>query len=57
MRRAIELLARRPRLVIIDTPGSFNELMATAIELATMVLLVTTMDIASVKDSHERCAS
>jgi pilus assembly protein CpaE len=37
--------------VIIDTPGAFNELVATALEAANIILLVTSMDVASIKDT------
>jgi pilus assembly protein CpaE len=53
VRRAIELLARNYDTVIIDTSGSLNELMEMAVEIATIVLWVTTTEYASVKDSIE----
>ncbi len=53
VRRAIELLARNYDTVILDTSGSMNELMEMAVEVATIVLWVTTTEYASVKDSIE----
>ena len=49
--RVIELLAQTHDYVIVDTPGAFNELVATALEAADIILLVTSMDIASIKDT------
>ncbi len=49
--KIIELLAQTHDYVIIDTPGTFNELIATTLELANLILLITSMDIASIKDT------
>ena len=49
--KVIELLSQTHDYVVVDTPGAFNELVATALELANMILLVTSMDIASIKDT------
>ena len=49
--KIVELLAQTHDYVVIDTPGTFNELIATTLELANMILLVTSMDIASIKDT------
>ena len=49
--KIIDLLAQTHDYVVIDTPGTFNELVATALELADIILLVTSMDIASIKDT------
>src|SRR5438105_4705606 len=49
--RIVELLAQTHDYVVIDTPGTFNELIATTLELANLILLVTSMDIASIKDT------
>ena len=54
--------SRRPTTSsILDTPGTFNEIVAAAIEVGTMILLITTLDMASIKDTvlalemlHER---
>lgn len=37
--------------VILDTPGTFNDLVEEALRMATIVLLVTSMDMASIKDT------
>lgn len=37
--------------VILDTPGAFNDIVGTALEVATQVLLVTSVDMASIKDT------
>jgi pilus assembly protein CpaE len=49
--RVIELLAQSHDYVIIDTPGTFNEIIAATLEQASLILLVTSMDIASIKDT------
>jgi pilus assembly protein CpaE len=49
--KVIDLLAQTHDYVIIDTPGAFNELVATALENAHIILLITSMDIASIKDT------
>ncbi len=49
--KIVDLLAQTHDYVVIDTPGAFNELVATALEAANMILLVTSMDIASIKDT------
>jgi len=49
--KIIELIAQTHEYVVVDTPGAFNELVATALECADMILLVTSMDIASIKDT------
>jgi pilus assembly protein CpaE len=49
--KIVELLAQTHDYVVIDTPGTFNELIAATLELANLILLVTSMDIASIKDT------
>ena len=49
--KVIDLLSQTRDYVIVDTPGAFNELVATALEAAHIILLVTSMDIASIKDT------
>lgn len=51
VRDVIDVLAQTHDFVILDTPGTFNELVAAAIELGTIILLVTTLDMASIKDT------
>ncbi len=61
IRDVVDILAQTHDFVILDTPGTFNEIVAAAIEVGTMILLVTTLDMASIKDTvlalemlHER---
>ncbi len=49
--KIIDLLAQGHDYIVIDTPGTFNEIIATTLELANVILLVTSMDIASIKDT------
>lgn len=49
--KIIDLLAQSHDYVIVDTPGTFNEIVASALESANLILLVTSMDIASIKDT------
>ncbi len=49
--KVVELLSQTHDYVVVDTPGAFNELVATALETANIILLVTSMDIASIKDT------
>ncbi len=37
--------------VLLDTPGFFTDLVGVALDLADLVLLVTTLDLSSIKDS------
>lgn len=64
IRDVVDVLAQTHDFVILDTPGTFNEIVAAAIEVGTMILLVTTLDMASIKDTvlalemlHERFGS
>lgn len=49
--KIVDLLAQGHDYVVIDTPGTFNELIATTLEMANVILLITSMDIASIKDT------
>jgi len=49
--RVVNLLAQTYDYVILDTPGTFNDIVARALELATLVLLIATVDMASLKDT------
>lgn len=49
--KIIDLLAQGHDYVVIDTPGTFNEIIASTLELANIVILMTSMDIASIKDT------
>ncbi|HLB24411.1 MAG TPA: response regulator [Dehalococcoidia bacterium] len=52
-RRAVDFLASNYDTVILDTSGMLNELAEMAVEIATIVLWITTTEYASVKDSLE----
>ncbi len=61
IRYVVDVLAQTHDFVILDTPGTFNEIVAAAIEVGTMILLIATLDMASIKDTvlalemlHER---
>jgi pilus assembly protein CpaE len=53
VRRTIDLLAMHYDNIVLDTSGVLNELSEMAVEVATMVLWVTTTEFASVKDTIE----
>ena len=44
-------LSRWYDYVIVDTPGAFNDVVAKALQLSTVILLVSSLDIASLKDT------
>jgi pilus assembly protein CpaE len=48
--RLIRLLEETHDFVVLDTPGFFTELVGTALDLSDLVLLVTTLDVSSIKD-------
>ena len=49
--KIIDLLAQGHDYIILDTPGTFNEIIASTLELGDIILLVTSMDIASIKNT------
>jgi pilus assembly protein CpaE len=49
--RVVNLLAQTYDYVILDTPGTFNDIVARCLEQATILLLVSTVDLASLKDT------
>jgi pilus assembly protein CpaE len=51
VRQIIKLLAETHDYLVIDTPGAFNEIVAAALEAASLVLMVTSLDMASIKDT------
>ncbi len=53
VRKVIDFLARHYDTVVLDTSGMLNELAEMAVDIATIVLWVTTTEFASVKDSLE----
>lgn len=53
VRQVIALLEQRYDTVVLDTSGMLNELAEVAVEVATIVLWITTTEFASVRDSLE----
>jgi len=51
IRDLVRFAARLFDYVILDTPGAFNDIVGSALEVATQVLLVTSVDMASIKDT------
>lgn len=51
VKEVIRYGARMFDYVILDTPGVFNDIVGMAIEVATQVLVVTSVDMASIKDT------
>lgn len=51
VRRVVQLLAETHDYVVLDLPGAFNEVVAAALEAASLVLVVTNLDVASIKDT------
>lgn len=49
--KVITLLAQTHDFVIVDCPATFTDLVAVALEKATVVLLMTSLDITSIKDT------
>jgi pilus assembly protein CpaE len=47
----VDEMARCFDFVILDTPGTFNDLVEEALQTATMILLLTSTDMASIKDT------
>ena len=50
--KVISLLAQTHDYVILDTPGFFTELVGVALDMSDLVLLVTTLDVSSLKDCN-----
>lgn len=50
--RVVTVLAQTYDYVILDTPGTFNDIVMRALELASAVLLVTTPHVASLKSTR-----
>jgi pilus assembly protein CpaE len=51
MGKIIGVLAQTHDFVVVDTPASFNDIVAVALDKANIVLLVTSMDISSIKNT------
>ena len=49
--KVLTLLAQTHDFVIVDCPATFTDLVAVALEKATVVLMMTSLDITSVKDT------
>lgn len=49
--RIVTTLTQSYDYVVLDTPGTFNDIVARALELASVVVLVATVDLASLKDT------
>lgn len=53
LRRGIELLAKYYDKVVLDTSGTLNDVSEVALDMATIVLWITTSEFTSVRDSIE----
>jgi pilus assembly protein CpaE len=51
IKELVRFAARMFDYVILDTPGAFNDIVASALDVATQVLVITSVDMASVKDT------
>ncbi len=51
MEKIITVLAQTHDFVVLDTAATFNDLVAVALDKANIVLLVTSMDISSIKNT------
>jgi len=51
MGKVLGVLAQTHDFVVVDTPASFNDIVAVALDKANIVLLVTSMDISSIKNT------
>jgi pilus assembly protein CpaE len=51
IKELVQFAARMFDYVVLDTPGAFNDIVGTALEAATQVLVVTSVDMASIKDT------
>jgi pilus assembly protein CpaE len=51
MGKIVGVLAQTHDFVVLDTPASFNDIVAVALDKANIVLLVSSMDISSIKNT------
>ncbi len=51
IRELVTFATRMFDYVILDTPGAFNDIVGVALEVAAQVLVVTSVDMASIKDT------
>jgi pilus assembly protein CpaE len=49
--KMVSVLATTHDYVILDTPGTFNDIVSRALEMCTILLLMATPDLASLKDT------
>ncbi|MGQ9572424.1 MAG: nucleotide-binding protein [Dehalococcoidia bacterium] len=49
--KVVAVLATTHDYVLLDTPGTFNDIVARALEMCTILLLLATPDVASLKDT------
>lgn len=51
LKTVVAMAARMFDYVILDTPGAFNDIVGAALDVATQVIVVTSVDMASIKDT------
>ena len=51
LEKTLDLLAQTNDFVIVDSPGTFTDLVAVALERSHVILLVTSLDITSLRDA------
>lgn len=51
VKTVVAMAARMFDYVILDTPGAFNDIVGAALDVATQVIVVTSVDMASIKDT------
>ena len=49
--KIVTILTQSYDYVVLDTPGTFNDIVARALELASVVVLLATVDMAALKDT------
>jgi len=49
--KIVSILTQSYDYVVLDTPGTFNDIVATSIEVADRVLITSSLDMASIKDT------
>lgn len=51
LKQVVAVAARMFDYVILDTPGAFNDIVGAALDVANQVVVVTSVDMASIKDT------
>ncbi|MBI2863988.1 MAG: response regulator [Chloroflexi bacterium] len=51
IRKIVEVLAKSHDYIVIDTPRSFQDAVLTALDLSSLVLMITTLDIPCIKST------